>query len=323
MKNRATLPSLASLALAGLLACSGSTSSIGGGVSTDQATTDAANAYCNRAQACAPAYVTLGYGDVATCASRYKQALVTSFGAPGSVETADQIEACAQAIPNATCADLLGRNPPSACHTVPGNLGDGNPCGSDAQCSGAVCHVRVNDVCGQCGSPTTAGGACVADDDCAYGTGCVLGTCTAYGAENASCDATHPCRPDLGCKGGACTAPSQAGTACQSSAECDQLHGLFCDPMGMTCTNVSFAAPNASCGLVGSQLVACQGPGSMCKGADAPTYEGTCAPYATDGTACDTVNGPYCDVGAVCVTGSATSTTGTCTVPNPSSCQGG
>ncbi len=32
------------------------------GVSADQAATDAANAYCNRAQACAPAYVTFGYG---------------------------------------------------------------------------------------------------------------------------------------------------------------------------------------------------------------------------------------------------------------------
>jgi hypothetical protein len=321
VKTRATLPSLA--CAAALAACSGSTSSISGGVSSDQAMTDAANAYCSRAQACAPAYVTFGYGDVATCATRYKLVLTTSFGAPGSVETADQIEACAQAIPGATCADVLSRSPPSACHTVPGTLGDGNPCQSDSQCTGAVCHIPANGTCGHCGEPTAAGASCVDDDDCQYGLSCVTGVCTQYGAENASCDASHPCRPDLGCKGGACTAPSPAGTACQSSAECDNLHGIYCDPLGMTCTNVSFAAPNAACGVVDSQLVACSGPGSLCKDANAPTYEGTCSPYATDGSPCDTMNGPYCDVGAVCVTSGAASTSGTCTVPSPTACQGG
>ena len=315
------LPSLLAFVSVAAVACGGSSSSIGGGASTDEATTDAANAYCNRAQACAPAYVTLGYGDVATCASRYKQTLVTSFGASGSVETAGQIEACAQAIPNTTCADLLGRNPPSACQTVPGTLADGAPCGSDSQCTGAVCHVPANAVCGTCGEPLAAGGACVSDDDCQYGMSCANAACVTYGAENATCDTAHPCRPDLGCKSGTCTAPSPVGTACQSSDECDNLHGAFCDPTTMQCVNVSFAAPGAACGLVSSQLVACAGPGSLCSGDTAPPYKGACVAFASDGSACDTTNGPLCDVGAVCVPSSPAATAGTCTPPDPGTCK--
>jgi hypothetical protein len=71
------------------------------------------------------------------------------------------------------------------------------------------------------------------------------------------------------------------------------------------------AAP--MCGLVGGHLVVCTGPGGLCKGISAPNYQGTCIPFATDGTACDTTNGPLCDVGAVCVGG-------TCQVPDPSKC---
>jgi hypothetical protein len=305
------------------VACGGSTGGIGGGVSTDTATTDAANAYCNRAQACAPAYVTLGFGDVATCSSRYKQVLVASFGAEGSVETADQIEACAQALPNTTCADLIGNNAPPACQSVPGTLADGAACGSDSQCKGGSCHLALGSVCGTCGERAVSGAACLGDDDCQYGLACIGGACAPYGAENATCDATHPCRPDLGCKGGTCTAPSPVGTACQVSAECDNLHGVFCDPTTMKCATVAFAAPSAACGYVGGQLVACAGPGGQCSGDTAPTYQGTCVPYAADGAACDTANGPLCDVGAVCVGSSPTATTGTCTITNPDSCGSG
>jgi hypothetical protein len=317
------LPALSVLAFVSLAAaaCGGSSSSIGGGVSTDTAATDAAQAYCNRAQDCAPAYVTLGYGDVATCTTRNKQAILEGLGAPGSVETADQAEACAQAIPGTTCSDLLGRNPPAACHGVAGTLADGSPCASDSQCTGASCHVAADSTCGTCGELLAAGQTCTSDDACQYGQSCANGVCTPYGAENATCDTTHPCRPDLGCKGGTCTAASPVGTSCQSSSECDNLHGAFCNPTTMQCTNVAFAAPGAACGLVGTDLVACTGPGALCGNVSSTTYQGTCVASAADGAACDSANGPLCNPGAVCITASVTSTSGTCTLPDPTSCK--
>jgi hypothetical protein len=308
---RAIAPTLALVTLTAI-ACGGTTGG-GGSVTADQAATDAANAYCNRAQACAPTYVTAGFGDVATCASRLKSTLLPAFGATGTSSTPDQTEACAQAIPQATCSDLLSRRMPDACKTLPGKLADGAACAFDGQCQGTRCKVAANAACGTCTEPAAAGAACGVDSDCQQGMLCVSGACATYGDENALCDASHPCRPDLGCKSGSCTAPSPVGTACQASAECDELHGVFCNPMTMKCDNVSFAAANATCGFVNNGFVLCSGPGSLCNGAAPPTYQGTCVPYATDGTACDTTKGPLCDVGAVCANG-------TCQIPDGSTC---
>jgi hypothetical protein len=134
-----------------------------------------------------------------------------------------------------------------------------------------------------------------------------------YGDDGALCDASHPCRPDLGCKAGKCTTPSPAGTPCQSSDECDALNGVYCNPLTKQCDTVTFAQPNASCGLVNNRFVECKGPGALCAGAAAPTYKGTCVGFAADGASCDATNGPLCDVGAVCASG-------TCQIPEPSKC---
>jgi hypothetical protein len=322
VKTRAILPVLPVLPVLAVvvLGCSGSTSSIGGGsdsgaaVTTDQAATDVANAYCNRAQACAPAYITISFGDGATCTTRLKATLLPGMGATGSTETPAQYEACAASVPSATCDDLLARTLPAPCQPVPGTLAIGAACAVDGQCASTHCGLPANAACGTCVGLAGAGGACNVDDDCQDGMTCQSNACVAYGAENAMCDTTHPCLPDLGCKSGACTAPSPAGTACQSGAECDNLHGVFCNPVSMMCEAVSFAGANAACGLVNMQLVVCTGPGSLCTGETAPSYAGSCVPYAADGAACDATNGPLCNAGAVCVGGK-------CAVPDPSQCQ--
>src|SRR5208282_1403191 len=74
-------------------------------LTADQAATDAAMAYCTRAEACAPAYVTFGFGDVATCEARLTLALLPGFTAPGTSSTPAQTEACGLAIPQMSCAD--------------------------------------------------------------------------------------------------------------------------------------------------------------------------------------------------------------------------
>src|ERR1700733_12054784 len=103
MHLRALLPSLT--LTAALFACSGTPAQIGGdaggaaeagdgapGISMDQAATDAASAYCNRAAACAPAFVSISFGDAATCASVFKGTLARAFSAPGTNGTPAQLE---------------------------------------------------------------------------------------------------------------------------------------------------------------------------------------------------------------------------------------
>jgi hypothetical protein len=319
MNRTAMIPAFLALVALG---CGGSTATMGedggtegggGGVSADQAASDAAHAYCQRAEACAPAYVSIGFGDVRTCEQRLRQELLPVFGANGSSSTPAQTESCAQAIPQMTCADLLARKNATPCQTLPGMLADGAACGADSQCHGTRCRVAADALCGTCTEPAPAGAACGVDADCQPGMTCLDGSCTQYGNEGASCSTTQPCRPDLGCVGGTCGAPSPAGTACKATAECDLMHGYACHPVSMTCQPFTFAPANGTCGLVNNALVLCSGPGSLCKGAQAPSYQGTCVPFAMDGAGCDADAGPLCEVGAVC-------SGGTCQVPNPANC---
>jgi hypothetical protein len=291
-------------------------------VTADQAASDVASAYCALAEACAPAYVTIAYGDVTTCEAAFKSSILEGVGANGTTETPAQLEACADALPMASCGNLLGRNAPAACQTIPGTLADGAPCASDSQCSGARCRVPDDQLCGTCMELAAAGAPCTADDDCDHAMACVAGACVAYGAEGASCGSTLPCRPDLGCQSGTCAALSPAGTPCSASTACDALNGVVCNPVSMLCETAAFAAPGAPCELVNGNIVLCSGPAALCGGVNAPTYEGTCVAPAANGSPCDTVNGPLCGSGSVCVcaTTSDAGCTGVCTVPDPSQC---
>jgi hypothetical protein len=277
------------------------------------AASDAAAAFCARAAACAPAYVTIGYGTTTECEQRLAESLLPGITANGSNEPASQVEACATALATASCADLLDRNLPAICTPMPGSLADGTACAEDSQCTGGRCHIAAGTVCGTCGEPSGAGTACSQDDDCVDGMKCgTTNTCVAYGAMGATCDATHPCSSVYGCVGGTCAAPGAENAPCTTSDACDQLHGIFCD--GTRCTSVGFAPAGAACGLVSGVLTACEGPGSFCQGETAPSYQGTCVAAAADGAACDATNGPMCTTPAVCVNAK-------CEVPDPTMCQ--
>ena len=285
----------------------------GSDVSADQAATNAATAYCTRANACAPAYVTLGYGDVTTCTQGLKTSLLSGFSAPGTSSTPAQIEACAQVLPQASCADLLARKMPPACMPVAGKLANGAACGDDSQCVGTRCKVAKDAVCGTCTAPAAAGAACGVDGDCQPDMKCLNLVCTQYGDAGATCSATQPCRPDLGCLAGKCATQNGAGATCTTSDQCDQLHGVFCGPLTKKCENIAFAVAAGACGLVNNQLTVCKGPGSFCSGSSQPPYKGTCLAVAQDGASCDSDAGPLCNAVAVCVAG-------TCQLPDPASC---
>ena len=311
--------------------CGGSTSSLaagdgaadggpseagaGGGVSAQKAARDAASAYCARAEACAALYVTLAFGDVATCEARLLSPLLASLTAPGTSATAAQLETCAAALPRVTCEDLLGRATIPACQTLPGKLAAGAPCGTDAQCATTHCTVAPDALsCGTCAAQGVAGSGCGVDADCQPGMTCVGGMCASYGAAGAACSATQPCRASLGCVGGTCGAPRAPGGPCTTSAECDPLHGDFCNPQTLACQIIAVAQAGGACGLVSGQLTVCVGPSALCKGDNVPPYRGTCLAYAPDGASCDKDAGPLCGYGAVCAGGR-------CQVPDPSSCK--
>src|ERR1700683_1545307 len=102
-----------------LLACSGGSGS-GSSVTAAQAAADGANAFCARAEACAPAYVELEWGNVSTCSTRFGAQLADTLASSGTSDTPSQIEACAQALPGIACSDLLGHSIPAPCRAMPG-----------------------------------------------------------------------------------------------------------------------------------------------------------------------------------------------------------
>lgn len=306
-----------------LLACSSGSggSGDGGSVSAAQASSDAANAFCARAQSCAPAYVSLEWGDVATCATRFGAELADTLSATGTSDTPSQFEACAKALPGFTCDDVLGHGIPAPCRSTPGSLANGAACGDDSQCSGAHCNIPELATCGVCTTLAAAGASCNTDDDCDYGLQCASGVCVAPVASGGACDAsTHPCLPTLVCNSGTCATPSAAGASCDPSAlqdTCDELHGVICDSTTSKCITATFAQAGGTCGLVSGTLTLCAaGPGdatSVCKGLSATSSTGICQAPAADGAGCNATTGPFCLSPSVCANGA-------CMVDDPSAC---
>ena len=327
-----TLASVASLAtLTAVAACSSSSSpaktTTGDGgsdaatVTIDKVATDAAQAYCARLQACAPSVLQAFYGDVATCAVAFSGDVVRGYHGTGVTQTPDQVAACAAAIPQATCADLLSRKTPAACKPAAGTLADGAACAADVQCQGSRCKVALGQTCGVCGAPGAAGTACGIDNDCGDGLACVANKCTAYGDEKATCDATHPCRLDLACNAGACGAPNPVGTACTAADGCNAAMGIVCNPQSKKCDTLASGGPNAPCGFVGGHIAQCTS-GSLCVAINTTTYQGTCSKAAAVGAACDTAAGPTCAPGAICACASNVDggCAGTCKQRDPAAC---
>jgi hypothetical protein len=305
---------------AGPEADTGSTSDVsvsdgGSPVTAAQAASDAANAYCHALARCVPAYLEIGFGDVTSCAARLALELAPFFSANGTSTTPEQVEACAQAIPSEACADFLSHQIADVCRPKPGALADGTACSQDAQCMSTRCKIAPSDVCGTCAERAGLGAACAVDEDCQYGLDCNSSTKACYkpGALGDACDTTTPCRVDLACKNAHCTNAGALGDSCTSPVECDQIHGVICNPVSHKCEPLGFAGPSAGCGLVDGGLVTCSGPGAFCADAGAPSYFGTCTPHAADNAPCDPDAGPLCDGLSVCVHG-------TCKVPNPANC---
>jgi hypothetical protein len=307
----------AAVAAAAVVACSGKG---GSAVSPAQACSDLASAICNKLNSCAPFYVTLAYGSVSQCMTRAAIGCPNLISANGSGATAGDVEACAQAYPSASCADLESNTSPSACQ-IAGTLPAGSACGGDQQCAGpnGYCKIAASAVCGTCATQSAAGGACSTSDDCQVGlvcgtaSGATMGSCVSAGAAGAACSDAHPCQATLVCYNATCSAPVEAGGACDATAQnCDGTQGLFCNPTSKVCAQVQTAMSGAACGYSASSntYTLCANDGT-CNGST-QTTQGTCGSIASDGAACGS-NMANCMDPAVCVNN-------TCTLPNAASC---
>lgn len=289
-----------------------------GSVSPEKACDDLARAYCEKIQECAPFLMSLSFGATATCIDRIKIECVPGFSANGTSANPSTASQCATEASAATCDALLGRTPPQSCKTQPGQLANGVPCGTNAQCAGRRCKPIDNKSCGVCTALAGANGDCTEDADCDDALSCRDGKCKALGGANATCNKESPCLPTFGCVEGKCQTPLEAGAACVPAVgtgldpnPCNAAKGLFCHPQNRVCAKIEAAAPGAACGLVNGALVACAG--SDCK-IPSGVSVGACVAKVADGAACKAGETPSCQSPAKCVDGR-------CTIGDPSACK--
>lgn len=313
MKKHSAL-TFVTTALALLVACSGDDSQTQS-VSPDAVCDDGAKTYCDRVNACAPFFVTIAYGDVATCQARFKINCPSTFSAQGTSQTTAHFQTCVNDVKNASCDDLLGRNLPASCDTLPGALADGAACGVNDQCKGKLCRLSAANTCGACSTVGAVGAACERNEDCDKNLACQDKKCVVYGKAGAACSKTQPCVQTLACAAGTCTTPLEAGAACtfvDGDNACNILKGLYCDPKTKVCANVGTGAAGDACGNTGNGVVLCKNGGN-CK-TPAAAVAGTCLAAAVDGAACNDADGPKCVSPARCVSG-------VCKITDPATCR--
>lgn len=286
-------------------------------VSPDQACTELAAAFCEKANSCAATFVQLEYGDVANCSTRIKANCVVGLAAPSTAATPKDTSACATAAKAASCAALFDNDSPPACLPKSGALADGKPCTTDSQCKSTFCALDGDKAtCGLCAAKPAAGAKCVSNS-CPAPFKCSQdGTCNKPVAAGAACSPSIPCAAGSSCFASKCVADlGTEGAACDDMAGpvCDGRAGMFC--LTKKCVKVKSAAVGGDCGFeaTGATITAatlCDKAG-WCKGVDfaamPPVLKGKCEPAAKDGEACiaDAAfnKGPGCMEPAVCVSG--------------------
>jgi len=313
------------LAASSALACSSSVATDSeSGITREQACDEASKAICDQFAKCLPIFVTIGYGDAATCLSRTKANCPVTFDAPKTSASPARLSTCAAGIRQLSC-EALSTTTPAACVPEPGGLEDGAACGDDAQCKSTWCAKNDDALCGKCTKLPAAGGACVdlglkadgtTQKSCGRGLQCAKDICVKPGETGATCDDAKPCALGLTCFNTKCAAAGKPGAKCDPEGKtdpvCDFFQGAFCNPATKVCQSVVAAKAGETCGLVGTEFKLCSA-GAKCI-TTAGTMSGTCIAAAVDGAACNTKDGPDCLAPAKC-------TNGVCKLPDPAACK--
>jgi hypothetical protein len=299
--------------------------------SPTQACADVSNAVCAKIDSCAPAAISLIYGDKAACATRTASTCTAALAVKNTGDSAGNVEDCSKAYAALSCADALDNALPKDCAHKPGTLGNGTACGTAGQCKSGVCQFDTTG-CGKCIDAVAAGGNCDTTTDCQSGLVCAAASdtsavCITPAATGATCSTKLPiipCQAGLVCDSGKCAAPLAANSACDPAVQptlCDQAHGYFCTPRGTRCILALAAGTGAACGydVQTGDYSYCSGSG-FCGNVSQTTGMGTCTAPAADGVACDLANGPLCVPPAACTITTDGGTSGTCTTKDPSTC---
>jgi hypothetical protein len=258
-----------------------------------QACTSFADAFCDRLQTCSSFVVSVLYGDVATCKSRWMMSCLPNFGIAGTSASPMRTSTCAQQIPSLACDKFINGDfaAATACLPAAGMVPLGGGCGDDAQCTTTFCARSATSACGTC-QPTTPAG-----------TPCVQGSCSV--ATNTVCPAG----------GSTCVKPKsgKVGDACTAQEECDVANQVGCNTVtSKTC--IALTLSTGTCGAnnpLNPTMVAVCGKGGTCTG----PFAGMCTPVAQDGQTCSTTDtGAHCMFPAKCIGGR-------CVVPDPSTCK--
>lgn len=289
-----------------------------------QACMDYVTTLCQAVERCTPFYVSVNYGDTATCIQRLSLNCAKNLAVNGSNITAEFIEQCLPSYAAESCTDLLIGKVPPACKTPPGALAGGAACGEDSQCATTYCSKGLGAICGTCAAQPAAGADCSTMAGCGTGLICAANQkCVAIGGPNASCDPTHPCAANLSCVTpknmamGSCVAAAEMNQACdpmtQTGPGCDFPNGVYCNPASKTCKPIGLGMPGDACGIGVAGVTFCVA-GGVCRPNDGGAV-GTCIAPAADSGQCDPApnQGPGCLVPAQC-------TNGLCTIPDPTAC---
>ena len=105
-----------------------------------------ASGYCGAINRCAPLWIQIAYGDVATCVQRLKISCLSDVNAPQSAATAANAATCASGVAAVSCADLF--NHAFTTCEIPGPRANGSACGANSQCQSGFC--RLTNRCGTC-----------------------------------------------------------------------------------------------------------------------------------------------------------------------------
>jgi hypothetical protein len=321
------LPVLVVVLAASVIGCGG-----GGGpesqpqAAAERACADLAAVHCQKDDQCVQNGVVTFWGDAATCQARQQSSCLPYLTAPGVTNTTADIENCAAEEAAESCQEFFNGTP--CLHA--GTRALGESCSQNVQCvTGAYCAIVRGTTCGTCAPRVQSGTSC-ANVSCSAGLVCVSDNeeCQALGTSGAACDTDHPCgyglscvRPNATATGTCELAGTVIGAACGYPAPgCYLNAGLHCDGTTGTCAPIGYAGVGEQCGSVNGTYIRCTNA-SECIAPLGQSY-GTCVAAAADGAHCDTVSGPPCLPPAQCVTGSPTATSGTCTIADPTDCNG-
>lgn len=309
----------------GVASCSSNVSpeSGNGGVTREQACTELSTAFCDVYEKCLPVFISIGFGDKATCLSRTQKGCPATLDAPGTSANPNKISTCASSVKNLSCEAIVASTP-AACVPDPGTLTDGAACSDDAQCKSTWCGKADDSFCGKCTPLSKDGAACTTfttatgatSKRCSRGLSCQKDMCITPKTSGATCSETSDCGFGLACFNGKCTLGGKVGAKCDPEGKtevgCDFLQGAVCNPMTKVCQEIAKANVGQPCGLVGSEYRVCTAGGKCVTPMGMTT--GTCLAPAIDGGACDPDKGPDCLAPAKCINK-------VCKLPDPTLCK--